>query len=68
MTLQETQEEVAEHLDVIKSYFKPGAKVMILIGFPPDPQGNKDFMMGDLGPQDVMDMAARQMAAARVQG
>lgn len=65
MTLQETQEEVAAHLDTIKTYFKPGAKVMILIGFPPDPHGSKDFMMGDLGPQEVMDMAARQMAAAK---
>ena len=67
MTLQETQEEVADHLDTIKGYFKTGAKVMIMVGFPPDPHGNKDFMMGDLDPQEAMNMAARRMAAGEVQ-
>lgn len=65
MTLQDTQDQISDHLDTIKSYFKPGAKIMIMIGFPPDPHGRKDFMMGDLGQQEVMDMAARQMAAEK---
>lgn len=67
MTLQETQEEVSDHLDAIKGFFKPGAKIMIMVGFPPDPHGAKDFMMGDLDPQEAANMAVRRMAAARGQ-
>lgn len=65
MTLEETQEEVSDHLDKIKRYFKPGAKITVLVRAPDDPDGRKDFMMGDDDPQEVMNMIARRMAAAR---
>lgn len=62
MTLEETQEEVAAHLDQIKSYFKPGVKVTILVRTEADPEGKRDFMMGDDSPQEAMNMIARRMA------
>lgn len=62
MTLQEVQEDVSDKLDQIKGYFKPGAKIMIMVGFADDPHGNKDFVMGDMQPQSAMDMAARAKA------
>jgi hypothetical protein len=65
MTLEQTQEEVAEHLDKIRSYFKPGVKVTILVRSTNDPEGRRDFMMGDDDPQEAMNMIARRIAAAR---
>lgn len=65
MTLEETQEEVADHLDKIKSYFKPGVKVTILVRTINDDEGRRDFMMGDDDPQEAMNMIARRMVAAR---
>lgn len=65
MTLPEVQDEVSQHLDDIKRLFKPGAKVMVFVGFPPDPHGLKDFVMGDNDLQEIMNMCARRMAAAR---
>lgn len=64
MTLPEVQDEVACHLDDIKKLFKPGAKVMLLVGFPNDPEGRYDFVMGDNDLQEVMNMCARRKAAA----
>lgn len=65
MTLEETQEEVSEHLDKIKSYFKPGVRIMILVRTEADPEGKRDFMMGDDSPQEAMNMIARRMAFAQ---
>jgi hypothetical protein len=64
MTLEETQEEVSDHLDKIKSYFKPGVKITILVRTEADPEGRRDFMMGDDDPQEAMNMIARRMALA----
>ncbi len=64
MTLAEIQEEVSDHLDKIKSYFKPGARVLVMVGFANDQEGRKDFVMGDLDPQEAMDMAARAKSRA----
>jgi len=64
MTLEETQEEVADHLDKIKSYFKPGVKITVLVRTEDDPEGKRDFMMGDDDPQQAMNMIARRMASA----
>lgn len=65
MTLGETHEEVADHLDKIKSYFKPGVKVTILVRTEGDSEGKRDFMMGDDDPQEALNMIARRMAGAR---
>jgi hypothetical protein len=65
MTLAETQEKVADHLDEIKRYFKAGAKVTIFVRFPDDPEGRKDFVMGDDDLLEVMNMAARRRAAGQ---
>ena len=64
MTLEETGEEVSNHLDKIKSYFKPGVKITILVRTEGDPEGRRDFMMGDDDPQEAMNMIARRMAFA----
>lgn len=65
MTLEETHEEVSNHLDKIKSYFKPGVKITILVRTEADPEGRRDFMMGDDDPQEAMNMIARRMAYAQ---
>lgn len=64
MTLEETQEEVSDHLDKIKSYFKPGVKITILVRTEGDAEGKRDFMMSDDSPQEAMNMIARRMAQA----
>lgn len=66
MTLEETQAEVAEHLDEIKRYFKPGVKIMVFVRHADDPMGRKDFVMGDDDLQEIMNMAARRMVDDRV--
>jgi hypothetical protein len=65
MTLEETQDEVSDYLDQIKRFFKPGVKVTILVRTEGDPEGRRDFMMGDDDPQEAMNMIARRMAHAR---
>lgn len=65
--LEIVQGEVSERLDQIKAYFKPGAKITVLVRAPDDPDGAKDFMMGDDEPQEAMNLIARRMAAARQQ-
>jgi hypothetical protein len=62
MTLEETNEAVAEHMDKIVSYFKPGVKIMVLVRTENDPEGKRDFMMGNDSPQEAMNMIARRMA------
>ena len=62
---KETLEEVADHLDKIKTYFKPGVKVTILVRTEGDIEGRRDLMMGDDYPQEVLNMVARLMAAGR---
>lgn len=64
MTLEEAQEEVGDHLDKIKSYFKPGVKITILVRTEGDSEGRRDFMMGDDSPQEAINMIARRMAYA----
>lgn len=68
MTLEETQEEVSEHLDKIKGYFKPGVKITILVRTESDTEGKRDFMMGDDDPQEAMNMIARRMVSAAKAG
>jgi len=65
MTLEETQNEVAGQLDKIRTYFKPGVRLTILVRTEGDSDGRRDFMMGDDDPQEAMNMIARRMAHAR---
>ena len=62
MTLEETQIEVSGHLDKIKSYFKPGVKITIIVRTAGDSDGKLDFMMGADDPQETMNLIARRMA------
>lgn len=64
--LSKVQEVIAEHLDDIKTLFKPGAKITLLVRAANNPEGRKDFMMGDDEPQEAMNMIARCMAGASV--
>lgn len=63
--LEQTQADVADHLDEIKRHFKPGAKIMVFVRAADDPEGRRDFVMGDDDLQEVMNMAARRMAGER---
>jgi len=65
MSLQHVTDQVSDHLDTIRSYFKPGVKITILVRREGDDEGRQDFMMGDDDPQQVMNMLARRMAAGR---
>lgn len=65
MTLEETQEAVADHMDKIVSYFKPGVRITVLVRTLNDDEGRCDFMMGDDDPQEAMNMIARRIAASR---
>ena len=56
-------EWLSPHLDAIKNRFKPGAKITVLIRFADDPDGLKDFVIGDDELQDAMNLIARRMAA-----
>lgn len=65
MTLQETQEIVADCLDRIKYCFKPSANITIIVRHDGDPDGRMDFMMGDDDPHEVAKMIARRIVAAK---
>jgi len=43
--LQQAQEHVADHLDQIKTAFKPDAKVTVIVRSPGNPE--RDFVMTD---------------------
>lgn len=63
MTLGETIEEVQDHMDVIRSYFKPGVKVTVMVRSENDPEGRRDFMLTDDDPQELISMINRRAAA-----
>jgi hypothetical protein len=52
---------IAPHLDAIKKEFKGQPKVTVLVRFTDDPNGLKDFMIGDDEPQEAMNLIARRM-------
>jgi len=59
----ELGERLSPHLDAIKEAFRPGTKITVLVRAPDDPDGLKDFVIGDDELQDAMNMIARRMAA-----
>lgn len=65
MSMEQVRERVADYLDEIKGYFKPGVKVTVLVRHENDDEGRLDFMMTDDEPQQVMNMIARRIAAGR---
>lgn len=46
-------EAICEHLSEIKTFFKPGAKVTLLVRRPEKPDGSQDFVLTD----DLLDEA-----------
>lgn len=66
MDIQDVAQIASDHMDEIKSCFKPGAKITLLIRFPDDAAGKYDFMMGDDDPQEAMNLIARRMAGPEV--
>lgn len=64
-TLEQMHDEVQDCLDRIRACFKPGVKVTAIVRTVGDDEGRRDFMMGDDEPQEVMNLIARRMAAAR---
>jgi hypothetical protein len=47
------------------SWITSAEKVTILVRVENDPEGKRDFMMGDDEPQEAMNMIARRMAEFR---
>jgi hypothetical protein len=60
MTLQEVQEEVAEHMNAIIALFKPGVKIAVLVRTPGFP--TRDFAMTDDDPDELIKMLERRKA------
>jgi hypothetical protein len=58
-------EVVSDHLDEIKKLFKPPTKILVMVMAANDPDGLKDFAMGDDDLQGFMNMLARRMAAGK---
>lgn len=65
MTMEDMQDTVADCLDRVRACFKPGVKVTVLVRTEGDAEGRRDFMMGDDEPQEVANLVARRIAAAR---
>jgi hypothetical protein len=61
----ELGERLSPHLDAIKEAFMPGVKITVLVRAPDDPEGLKDFVIGDDGLQDAMNVIARRMAGEK---
>jgi hypothetical protein len=60
---RELEDGIGPHLDAIKTLFKPGVKITVLVRSMEDPDGLKDFAMGDDDLQEAMNMIARRMAS-----
>jgi hypothetical protein len=58
-------EQITPHLDAIKAAFKPAAKITVVVRHLDDPDGLKDFVIGDDGLQDAMNAIARRMAGEK---
>jgi hypothetical protein len=56
--------EISEHLDAIKSLFKPGAKVTLLVRTPSHRDGSRDLLMTD----DIIDEAIGAMLRRKHEG
>jgi hypothetical protein len=63
MTLEEVGEMVADHMDTIHTYFKPGVKVTVMVRVPGFPE--RDFMMTADDLTEVAAMVARRAAAEK---
>jgi hypothetical protein len=59
--LQEVQAEVADRMDEIKSLFKAGAKITVLVRHPGKPE--QDFLMTDDHLDEVVAAANRRKVA-----
>lgn len=44
-SVQEASERVADHMDKILGYFKPGRKITVLVRSPEHPDGSQDFVL-----------------------
>jgi hypothetical protein len=61
MTLRDVQELVADHMDAISSYFKPGVKVTVIVRVPGYP--DRDFMMTADEAPEIKALIERRSAA-----
>ena len=64
MNLQEVSEEISVHLDCIKEYFIPGAKITLIIRASDDEMGVKDFVMTDDTLLELAKLIERRRIAA----
>ena len=61
MTLSDVADEVAGHMNDIKSLFKPGVKIAVMVRTPGFP--DRDFLMTDDGTDELIDMLQRRKVA-----
>lgn len=61
MTLTDVQDLTADCMDKIKACFKPGAKITVAVRAPGFP--DRDFVMTDDDPSEVIAMMERRKAA-----
>jgi hypothetical protein len=61
MTLQETAEQVQDHLEEIVRMFEPGVKITVLVRTPDHP--TRDFMMTDDTIRELRSMLDRREPA-----
>lgn len=59
-SVQEVGEIVAEHMDAIKSLFKPDMKITVLLRSSEVPNGSRDFVMMDDTIDDAIAALARR--------
>lgn len=56
--LERVRDEVADHLEQIKSLFKPGAKISVFVRWPHLP--DRDFILTDDDLNEVVEMIDRR--------
>lgn len=61
--VQSVGEAIADHMDTILTYFKPGAKITVLVRRPEAPDGSRDFIQtNDTIDQAIAALITRQTA------
>lgn len=61
--VQEVSEHVADHMDAILKFFKPGAKITVLVRRPEAPDGRQDFVLSN----DTIDAAIAALEQRKTQ-
>jgi len=61
--VQNVAEQVADHMDEILRFFKPGAKITVIVRRPEHPDGRQDFVLSN----DTLDEAIAALQQRKTQ-